>query len=120
MLRLFLQSWCLAVVCSTVTFALYLPALSDRRLPRLHNIMHSLEAKEPQQSAARVVKRASDRAMYGSFYRLMTRHNRYRNDQIFVEKMFRLFDMNSDQVIERDEFRAILQLLGIINHVQVY
>ncbi|XP_012936474.2 uncharacterized protein LOC101857556 [Aplysia californica] len=91
--------------------ALYLPALSDR-VPQLHNIVHSLE-KDRHPSP--VVKRASDRA-FGSFYRMMARHNRYRDDQVFVEKMFRLFDMNSDQVIERDEFRAILQLLGIINH----
>ncbi|ESP05133.1 hypothetical protein LOTGIDRAFT_151934 [Lottia gigantea] len=57
----------------------------------------------------------SDR--FVSFSRFMARQSpRYRDDQLFVEKMFRLFDMNDDDVIERDEFRAILQLFGIVSH----
>ncbi|GFO20900.1 orcokinin peptides type b [Plakobranchus ocellatus] len=61
---------------------------------------------------SRRVKRSQSR-YWNNLRKVMARHRRYRNQQAVIEKMFKTFDMNKDQVIERDEFRAILQLLGV-------
>ncbi|CAL1537649.1 unnamed protein product [Lymnaea stagnalis] len=113
MLQGLLNYWCLLLLCSIMlSDASYLPTTSSQRAPHLQRIAKSLEKDRHSPSA---VKRNDKQRR---FNQIMSRHNHYRDEQVFVEKMFRTFDMNSDQVIERDEFRAILMMLGIVSHLQ--
>nr|KAG5702917.1 hypothetical protein BaRGS_034690 [Batillaria attramentaria] len=57
-----------------------------------------------------LVKRSN--RSFGSFYRLMQRHSRYLDEQAFVEKMFRLFDMNV-AARRKESADSFAQKLGI-------
>ncbi|KAK3608501.1 hypothetical protein CHS0354_010351 [Potamilus streckersoni] len=54
---------------------------------------------------------------HNDFTKMLSIHAvKHKNDIAFVERMFRIFDLNGDNVIERVEFKAVLQLLGIVSH----
>ncbi|RUS89968.1 hypothetical protein EGW08_002235 [Elysia chlorotica] len=55
------------------------------------------------------------RRLRTNFYKVLRNHARYRSEQAAVERLFKLFDISDDNVIERDEFRAALELMGIIS-----
>ncbi|KAK3772444.1 hypothetical protein RRG08_031463 [Elysia crispata] len=60
------------------------------------------------------VKRS--RRFWSRFHRVINSHRRYRSDQALAERLFLDFDINMDDVLERDEFRAGLELMGLINN----
>lgn len=110
-------------LCLTVS-SLYLPEMkvqeNDRRT---RSVPVTLTTTDPNplfrqhRSTGQDRSPWNKRSVYKVFSEIMTRHaNRHNNDRLFVDRMFNVFDLNNDRVIDRREFKAVLQVLGIVSH----
>ncbi|XP_060583427.1 uncharacterized protein LOC132739682 isoform X2 [Ruditapes philippinarum] len=106
-------------LCLTVS-SLYLPEMKEQtsiRQTRSAPFTDPNPLERQQRSIDQDRSQWGKRSVYNVFSKMMTRHaNRHNNDKVFVDKMFNLFDLDGDRVIERREFKAVLQILGIVSH----
>ncbi|XP_045177102.2 uncharacterized protein LOC123537450 [Mercenaria mercenaria] len=109
-------------LCLTVS-SLYLPEMKVQANVRRMKSIPLTEATDPKplyrqhRSTGQDRSPWNKRSVYNVFSKMMTRHaNRHNNDKAFVDRMFNLFDLDGDRVIERREFKAVLQILGIVSH----
>ncbi|WAR01136.1 hypothetical protein MAR_007694 [Mya arenaria] len=112
-------------LCLTVS-SLYLPEMDESasvrrpsrstgRLPS-QNDLH-VQYRIPRSTDSESSSWQKRQSVYKVFSNMMARHaNRHNNDRAFVDRLFNLFDLDGDRVIERREFKAVLQILGIVSH----
>ncbi|KAH3890306.1 hypothetical protein DPMN_014382 [Dreissena polymorpha] len=109
-------------LCLTV-FSMYVPEMIDNgRKSRTITLATDDDLHQPYR-----IQRSSDAdgdgswrkraSAYNVFSNMMSRHaDKHKNDKAFVDRLFNIFDLDGDRVIERREFKAVLQILGIVSH----
>ncbi|KAL4225118.1 hypothetical protein ACF0H5_015811 [Mactra antiquata] len=112
-------------LCLTVS-SLYLPEMTvQTNLRRYRNNLPLSMNREQQQQLSHRHQRSygkdssytPNKRVYNKFSRMMIPHAaRHKNDRIFVDTMFKLFDINNDKKIDHSEFIIVLKLLGLVSH----
>uniref|UniRef100_A0A8W8NPZ8 EF-hand domain-containing protein n=2 Tax=Magallana gigas TaxID=29159 RepID=A0A8W8NPZ8_MAGGI len=103
----FLYCWCLIFTVVGPTFSLYLPNMQKSR----KNAIPSLQSNYKGALGVRWDKRGELETNLNSRFRHHSR--KFLTKHRFITEMFRMFDLNGDGCVERDEFEYVLEFSDI-------
>eukprot|EP00105_Crassostrea_gigas_P001143 XP_011413182.1 PREDICTED: uncharacterized protein LOC105318014 [Crassostrea gigas] len=103
----FLYCWCLIFTVVGPTASLYLPNMQKSR----KNAIPSLQSNYKGALGVRWDKRGELETNLNSRFRHHSR--KFLTKHRFITEMFRMFDLNGDGCVERDEFEYVLEFSDI-------
>ncbi|XP_074659975.1 uncharacterized protein LOC141912585 [Tubulanus polymorphus] len=73
---------------------------------------HHSSKQNTHESHPSTARRSGDTAF--SIFSNMRGHGAEHSDSVFAERLFHLFDLNGDEIIDLSEFKTTLEFLGVI------
>ncbi|XP_061183108.1 uncharacterized protein LOC133191370 [Saccostrea echinata] len=103
----FLYYWCILFSVIGVTSSLYLPSMHRSR----KNAISSIQSNYKGAVGVRWDKRNE---LQGNLHSRFRHHSKsFGTKHRFISEMFRMFDLNGDGCVERDEFEYVLDFMDI-------